>query len=147
MGALCAPLESYIQLKPGPGFSLEMHTFERREAALRGLCYIQFEPLRVNVETAVLSITRGDFKTQRLPIDTACCKKKKKKKLGGNKVRMFNVFNDSYTYIFQAYNFKSLSIWGLHDCRGGGGPMNECWWESEAQQSRRLLLKCINLDR
>lgn len=27
----CALLESYIQLKPGPGFSLEMCTFERQE--------------------------------------------------------------------------------------------------------------------
>lgn len=113
MGALCAPLESYIQLKPGPGFSLEMHTFERREAALRGLCYIQFEPLRVNVETAVLSITRGDFKTQRLPIDTACCKKKKRRSLGETKCAC-SMSSMIHTHIFSRHTTLKACLFG--DC-------------------------------
>lgn len=53
-GVGCALLESYIQLKPGPGFSLETCTFERRgggggqTVALNGQCYIHFEHFPYN---------------------------------------------------------------------------------------------------
>lgn len=48
----CALLESYIQLKPGPGFSLEMCTFERQEGgagAGRPLLYTASATFSLNI--------------------------------------------------------------------------------------------------
>lgn len=77
-----ALLESYIQLKPGPGFSLETCTFERRgeggeHRALRDLCYIQFEHFPFKQFMSVWQIRVLNMTgIQKLPIDTARCKRK-----------------------------------------------------------------------
>lgn len=147
----CALLESYIQLKPGPGFSLETCTFERRTGGWGGgLCYIHIQHFPFNQlvwmwKIRVLNMTvGGPYRIEASYRYSTLYRKNP----GCNKVQMLNVLNDSYSYITRHTTLKAFlfrGTQGLFDCQGGGTQMDECMQVVgecfKAQQSRKSLVQ------
>ncbi len=134
-GVGCVLLELYIQLKPGPDFSLETCTFERQEGqtpTLHSLCYIHSEHFPYNQLLCwiwlVIKRTEASYRYSTLY----------KKKHVCDKVHMLNVFYDSCACIFR--HSTLIAYLGKHkdyDCRGGGAQMNE-WDQIQSPAKQKV---------